>query len=166
MDNKSNQKTLGSKPKPSPSSRSTPGRRRNWLELPPEITASIISRLGAIEILTTAEKVCKAWRAICKDPLMWRTIDMRNDGDLHDMTYDLEKMCCHAVDRSCGKLVEITIEFFGSDELLKYITDRYSIFFIFYFILLTFGLYINLCLMLAFVAFNLVKLGSVVAAIC
>ncbi|XP_062012665.1 F-box protein SKIP19-like [Rosa rugosa] len=127
MDNKSNQKTLGSKPKPSPpSSRFTPARHRNWLELPPEITASILSRLGAIEILTAAEKVCRSWRAICKDPLMWRTIDMRNDGDLHDMTYDLEKMCCHAVDRSCGQLVDITVEYFGSDELLKYITDRSS----------------------------------------
>ncbi|XP_050368507.1 F-box protein SKIP19-like [Argentina anserina] len=125
---KTYQKTLGSKPTlpPPPPSRSTPTRCRNWLELPPEITASIISRLGAIEILTAAEKVCRSWRAICKDPLMWRTIDMRNDGDLHDMTYDLEKMCCLAVDRSCGQLVDITIEYFGSDELLKYITDRSS----------------------------------------
>ncbi|KAL6201476.1 hypothetical protein ACLB2K_025190 [Fragaria x ananassa] len=131
MDNTTSPKAPGTKPKPSPSSsssssRSATSRRRNWLELPPEITASIISRLGAVEILTAAEKVCRSWRAICKDPLMWRIIDMRNDGDLHDMTYDLEKMCCDAVDRSCGQLVDISVEYFGSDELLKYITARSS----------------------------------------
>ncbi|GMI80388.1 SKP1/ASK-Interacting protein 19 [Hibiscus trionum] len=97
---------------------------RNWLELPPEVTASIISRLGAIEILNNVQNVCSQWRNICKDPSMWRSIDMRNLGDLHDMDYDLEKMCFHAVDRSCGHLLDINIEYFGTDELLRYISER------------------------------------------
>ncbi|KAK4488136.1 hypothetical protein RD792_003878 [Penstemon davidsonii] len=63
---------------------------------------------------------------------MWRVIDMRNRGDLHDMPYDLDIMCrhaleiiCrHAVDRSQGQLIEINIEYFGTDELIHYITER------------------------------------------
>ncbi|XP_059666018.1 F-box protein SKIP19-like [Cornus florida] len=99
---------------------------RNWLELPQDVTAMILHKLGAIEILESAQKVCMAWRNICKDPAMWRTIDMRNLGDLWDMPYDLQKMAMHAIDRSCGQLVDINIEYFGTDETLQYITERTS----------------------------------------
>ncbi|KAG2684675.1 hypothetical protein I3760_10G085900 [Carya illinoinensis] len=99
---------------------------RNWLELPRDVTASILLRLGAIEILTSAQKVCLLWRNLCKDPYMWRKIDMRNHGDLRDMPYDLETMCRHAVDRSRGQLVDINIEYFGTDKLLHYIAESSS----------------------------------------
>ncbi|PON71649.1 F-box domain containing protein [Parasponia andersonii] len=102
---------------------SPPEERRDWLELPRDVAASIFTRLGAIEILTSVQMVCKAWLEICRDPLMWRAIDMRND-DGPDLDFDLEKMCRDAVDRSCGELVDINIEYFGTDELLRYITDR------------------------------------------
>ncbi|KAE8702146.1 F-box protein SKIP19 [Hibiscus syriacus] len=96
----------------------------NWLELPPEVTALILSRPGAIEILNSAQNVCSQWRKICKDPSIWRSIDMRNSGDLHDKDYGLKKMCAHAVDRSCSGLLDINIEYFGTDELLSYISER------------------------------------------
>lgn len=95
------------------------------MELPRDITASILLKLGAVEILNTAQLVCSSWRSICKDPSMWRSIDMRNLGDLWDMDYDLERMCRHAVDRSSGGLVDIDIQYFGTDDLLQYIADRY-----------------------------------------
>ena len=82
--------------------------RRNWLELPREMTASILSRLVAIDVLTTAQFVCKSWLEVLKDPLVWRRIEMYKDGDL-DLETDLDKMCRHAVDPSCGKLVDINI---------------------------------------------------------
>ncbi|KAE8670623.1 putative F-box/LRR-repeat protein 23 [Hibiscus syriacus] len=96
---------------------------RNWLELPPDVTASILSRLGAIEILSSAQDVCSQWRKICKDPSMWRSIDMRNLGEW-DKDYVHEKMCFHAVDHSCGHLLDINIEYFGTDDLLLYIAER------------------------------------------
>ncbi|OMO82164.1 hypothetical protein CCACVL1_12049 [Corchorus capsularis] len=99
---------------------------RNWLELPREVTASILLKLGAIEMIESAQKVCTLWRNICKDPSMWRFIDMENLGDLHDMPYCLEKMCRHAIDRSSGGLVSINIEYFGTDDLLAYIAQRAS----------------------------------------
>lgn len=96
---------------------------RNWTELPEDVTAAILSRLGAIDILETAQKVCKTWYKVCKDPLMWRIVDFRDD-DLHKV-HDLGKMCRYAVDRSDGKLASINLDSFATDELLKYITDRY-----------------------------------------
>ncbi|KAL0363610.1 UNVERIFIED_CONTAM: F-box protein SKIP19 [Sesamum calycinum] len=95
-----------------------------WLELPREMTTTILQKLGAIEILTTAEKVCTTWRSLCQEAAMWQSIDMRNEGNLWEMPYDLEKMCRHAVDRSQGQLIDINIEYFGSDELLLYISQR------------------------------------------
>jgi hypothetical protein len=71
---------------------------RNWLELPRGVTASILLRLGAIQILTSVQMVCSPWRNLCKDPSLWRTVDMRNNGE--GLIYNLEKMCHHAVDRS------------------------------------------------------------------
>ncbi|OMO75017.1 Leucine-rich repeat, cysteine-containing subtype [Corchorus capsularis] len=97
---------------------------RNWLELPLDVTASILCRLGAIEILNSAQTVCSQWRNICKDPLMWRSIDMHNMGELWAMDYDLEKMCLHAVERSCGNLLDINVEYFCTDELLIHIAER------------------------------------------
>ncbi|CAE6137728.1 unnamed protein product [Arabidopsis arenosa] len=102
------------------------GESRNWTELPPELTSLILHRLGAIEILENAQKVCRSWRRVCKDPSMWRKIDMHNLGDWEDMDYNLEIMCRHAVDRSQGGLVEIDIWYFGTDGLLNYIADRSS----------------------------------------
>ncbi|XP_010422442.1 PREDICTED: putative F-box/LRR-repeat protein 23 [Camelina sativa] len=99
---------------------------RNWAELPPEVTSSILLRLGAIEILQNAQKVCKPWHRVCKDPSMWRKIDIDNRDDRAFFKYKLDSMCRHAVDRSQGGLVEIEIWYYGTNDLIKYITDRSS----------------------------------------
>lgn len=98
---------------------------RNWLELPADVTSMILQKLGPIDILINAQDVCSSWRKICEDPLMWRVIDMRYSGDWWDMDYDLEEMCRQAVERSCGQLIYINIERFGTDDLLHYISHRY-----------------------------------------
>ncbi|XP_048625557.1 F-box protein SKIP19-like [Brassica napus] len=97
------------------------GECRNWSELPYELTSSILSRLDSIDILENAQKVCTSWHRVCKDPAMWRKIDMLNFGD---KKYNREIMWRHAVDRSQGGLLEIDISCFGSDSLLNYIADR------------------------------------------
>ncbi|PNX79561.1 F-box/LRR protein, partial [Trifolium pratense] len=66
------------------------------------------------------------WWKICKDPLMWRTIHI-NDINLNDMRFSfrcLEKICRCAIDLSCGHVEDIAIEFFGTDDLLKYMAHR------------------------------------------
>lgn len=108
-----------------------------WTELPDNVTLSILSRVGAIDILVNVQDVCMKWHRICSNPIMWRTIDMRNNGYEGDI--DIEKMSFHAVDRSCGFLVDFSINHFGTSRLLKYITDRYFISFLLFVI---FDLYI------------------------
>ncbi|KFK33579.1 hypothetical protein AALP_AA5G032200 [Arabis alpina] len=93
----------------------------NWSELPQELMSSILVRLGAVEILENAQKVCKAWQRVCKDPWMWRKIDMRIL-----VPHASREMCHNLVDRSKGGLVEINIGDFGSDSLLTYIAYRSS----------------------------------------
>ncbi|XP_023635653.1 putative F-box/LRR-repeat protein 23 [Capsella rubella] len=39
---------------------------RNWAELPSELTFSILNRLGVIDILQNAPKVCKPWHRVLK----------------------------------------------------------------------------------------------------
>ncbi|XP_010451732.1 PREDICTED: putative F-box/LRR-repeat protein 23 [Camelina sativa] len=98
----------------------------NWAELQPDLLSSILLRLDVVEILENAQKVCKPWRRVTKDPSMWRKIDMQNVGSRGFCVRDLEKMCSKAVDRSKGDLVEIKIGAFGTVELLNYIADRAS----------------------------------------
>lgn len=88
----------------------------------------ILKKVGVVDILQSAQKVCMAWRSVSKDPALWRSIDMRNCGDdLWDvMAFDVEKMATHAIDRSCGQLLEFNFCGFGSDELLRYIGERAS----------------------------------------
>ncbi|KAG2330789.1 hypothetical protein Bca52824_001969 [Brassica carinata] len=110
------------------------GECRNWAELPSDLTSSILRRLGSIDVLENAQKVCTSWRRVCKDPALWRKIDMCNSGDLgEDLAYltltlgiNLEIMCRHAVDLSRGGLVEIDIWHFATDSLLNYIADSSS----------------------------------------
>ncbi|CAE6137772.1 unnamed protein product [Arabidopsis arenosa] len=96
--------------------------QRNWLDLPPELTTSILLRLSVTDILFNAQKVCRQWRRVCKDPSMWQKIN------LQDCLYrfDFEGMCRHIVDLSQGGLLEINIGHFVSDSLLSYIADRSS----------------------------------------
>ncbi|KAM0986259.1 hypothetical protein ACFX13_013714 [Malus domestica] len=65
-----------------------------------------------------------AWRQICKDSLMWRTIGMHNDSNLDDVILNLDLMRRYAVDRIAGNLVDVNVEYFSSDHLLNFIIDR------------------------------------------
>ncbi|XP_051136511.1 putative F-box/LRR-repeat protein 23 [Andrographis paniculata] len=109
-------------PPPSPS-KSLP-----WIELPADITANILRRLNVEEILESAQRVCTAWWRVCKDPSMWRVIHMEPSGPFFDIptSRKLEMMCHEAVDRSQGQLIDITIECFGTNELILYISRSCS----------------------------------------
>ncbi|KAF5770754.1 putative F-box domain-containing protein [Helianthus annuus] len=90
---------------------------RNWLDLPSDVTANILNRIGMVDILENAQKVCTAWRKICKDPPMWRVINM-NDIPIFGAKLSRVEMCEHAVDRSQGQLVDITIVFLYDAEFM------------------------------------------------
>ncbi|KAI3781074.1 hypothetical protein L2E82_11073 [Cichorium intybus] len=101
--------------------------KRNWLELPNDVMANILHRIGAFDILENAQKVCTSWHKICKDPAMWRVIYI--DGSLFpyigpnvkSWTRRLQKLCKNAIDRSQGQLVDITIVDIHIDGRLQYL---------------------------------------------
>ncbi|PWA74434.1 RNI-like superfamily protein [Artemisia annua] len=99
---------------------------RNWLDLPGDLTGNILKRIGVIDILDNAQKVCTTWRKICKEPSMWKVIQMDIPSGSPYTRSQLRKICKNVVDRSQGQLVDIKIEDFGDDDLLKYIADRAS----------------------------------------
>ncbi|GFP92839.1 F-box protein skip19 [Phtheirospermum japonicum] len=55
---------------------------------------------------------------------MWPVIDMKNSGDDLEVV-NLDILCRRAVDRSLRELIDIDIEYFGTNDLLLYISDRY-----------------------------------------
>ncbi|MFS8010525.1 hypothetical protein Hanom_Chr14g01298111 [Helianthus anomalus] len=84
---------------------------RNWSDLPSDVTANILERVGMI----------------CKDPTMWRVINMSDIDILRsDAIFSPLTMCKHALDRSQGQLVDITLVFVYDPGLLSYIADRYG----------------------------------------
>ncbi|KAM7271795.1 hypothetical protein ACFE04_031009 [Oxalis oulophora] len=60
--------------------------KRNWLDLPDEVTSKILSKLNVVDTIDSA-KVCPSWRRICKqDSSKWRRIHMKNAGaQYHNM---------------------------------------------------------------------------------
>ncbi|KAK9065012.1 hypothetical protein SSX86_016395 [Deinandra increscens subsp. villosa] len=99
---------------------------RNWLELPSDLMVNILQRVGVIEVLENAQKVCTAWREICKDPAMWRVIHMQKFPGPRESPTAYQKMCKLAVDRSQGQVVDLKIIGFCDEELLEYVVDRSS----------------------------------------
>ena len=100
------------------------GECRSWSELPYELTSSILRRLDYTDILVNAQRVCTSWRRVCKDPAMWRKIDMR---DLGKFRYLVKTLCRHILDLSQGGLVELDMWYIGPDSLLDYIADRFAL---------------------------------------
>ncbi|XP_058783874.1 F-box protein SKIP19-like [Vicia villosa] len=100
----------------------------NWVELPRDVTANILQRLGTIELLTSACQVCPLWWNICKDPHMWRTINMTKvPSSRYYFQDELVKICSKAIEQSCGQLENIDIfdiDFIVTDDLLAFIADR------------------------------------------
>ncbi|KAM7272099.1 hypothetical protein ACFE04_031313 [Oxalis oulophora] len=100
---------------------------RNWLDLPEDVTAQILMKLDAIDILSSVPQVCVLWWRLCKDSSMWQRINIvGKHDDLLLLGYDLAKMCREAVNRSEGQLIEINIDYICTDELLQYIVERDS----------------------------------------
>ncbi|VYS61747.1 unnamed protein product [Arabidopsis thaliana] len=99
----------------------------NWAELHPDLLSSILLRLSPLEILENARKVCRSWRRVSKDPLIWRRIDMRNLRRLYCI-YAMEACCRHVVDLSQGGLLEFNIDQwrFQTTSLLNYMAERSS----------------------------------------
>ncbi|KVH45300.1 hypothetical protein Ccrd_025734 [Cynara cardunculus var. scolymus] len=79
---------------------------------------------GAVEILISAQKVCTTWRKICKDPPMWKVIDLHQsfEFDAWDVDHDIDNLARQAVLRSCWELIDISIGCFGTDDLFEYIS--------------------------------------------
>ncbi|CAI9262589.1 unnamed protein product [Lactuca saligna] len=96
----------------------------NWLEMPHDLMANILQRLGTKEIVKSAPRVCTTWRRICKDPAMWKVIVIHKSIIDLIKDYDLETPTKQAIDLSCGELIDISIEGFGTDSLLEYIVTR------------------------------------------
>ncbi|KAM7270079.1 hypothetical protein ACFE04_029293 [Oxalis oulophora] len=100
---------------------------RNWLDLPEDVTAQILMKLDAIDILSNVSQVCVLWWRLCKDSSMWQRINVVGKrDDLLLLGYDLAKLCREAVNRSEGQLIEINIDYICTDELLQYIAERSS----------------------------------------
>ncbi|CAM8994743.1 unnamed protein product [Rhodiola kirilowii] len=94
----------------------------NWLQLPPDVTAAILQKIDVIDILNHVQLVCTSWHTICKDPSMWKSIDMLSGLDLHEL-FDVDKMARHAVDRSCGQLVDISIGHLPTDGFIHFLAQ-------------------------------------------
>jgi hypothetical protein len=99
---------------------------RNWSELPLEPLHSVFSKLGVVDLLMGAGLVCHSWLEEAKQPDLWRSVHTRHHHKVLDMSAgDLREMLKAAVDRSAGGLEVFVGDWFLTDNLLKYIGDRY-----------------------------------------
>ncbi|OVA13137.1 F-box domain [Macleaya cordata] len=93
---------------------------RNWLDLPQEVMSLVFLKLEAVDILLGSQLVCSAWQKISKEPHLWHLVQIQS----HQDSLKVVKIARAAVDRSCGKLVKLSMDSQATDELLQYIADR------------------------------------------
>ncbi|KAL1555770.1 putative F-box/LRR-repeat protein 23 [Salvia divinorum] len=96
-----------------------------WIELPEDLTANILQRLHAEVRLGSAQLVCSTWRRACKNPAMWRVVDLDYRRCEDEAEFDF--VCRGAVDRSQGQLIELkVINFEERFGFLNYAAERSS----------------------------------------
>ncbi|KAL4563529.1 hypothetical protein LXL04_027572 [Taraxacum kok-saghyz] len=98
----------------------------NWLEMSHELMSNILERLDDVEILNSAMKVCTTWRRMGRDPAMWKVINMHKPARARNTNYDLEALTKQAIHLSSGELIDISLEGFGTDDLLHHIVSGSS----------------------------------------
>ncbi|KAL5700555.1 hypothetical protein ACHQM5_025982 [Ranunculus cassubicifolius] len=83
---------------------------RNWLELPPEITLRVFSKLETIDILLTVSQVCSSWRNLSKEPILYRSIVIGGYDPVFRGRWmrGFKHIAMKAADRSCGKLEQFS----------------------------------------------------------
>ncbi|XP_021862704.2 putative F-box/LRR-repeat protein 23 [Spinacia oleracea] len=86
-------------------------KNRNWLDLPDEIWFMILSKINTIDIIENVQLVCTMFHNFCKQPTMFKVIDMTvpNDDYLKWRDY-VNAITQIAVDRSSGCLIDIYLE--------------------------------------------------------
>ncbi|OAY63473.1 F-box protein SKIP19, partial [Ananas comosus] len=89
---------------PNPNPPSVEG--RNWAELSPDVLSVIFGKIGAVEILMGAGRVCRGWRRVAREPLLWRRVDMTHLDHLGEA--EMEAMARLAVDWSAGRMEEFS----------------------------------------------------------
>ncbi|KAF9616829.1 hypothetical protein IFM89_032679 [Coptis chinensis] len=84
----------------------------NWLDLPRDVMIIILSKLHTIDILYSVQRVCSSWRKLCKEPQFFcRIVIPSRWEDCARLGADgLAELVKVAMDRSCGELVEFSLE--------------------------------------------------------
>ncbi|KAL5717565.1 hypothetical protein ACHQM5_010548 [Ranunculus cassubicifolius] len=102
------------------------GQTRNWLDLPRDVMLHIFLKLGVIDLLFNAQSVCSTWRKLAREPQLFRHIDFSNPWKHFDECNftPLTNMAIEAIDRSCGQLVDFSIMYFGTDDVLQHIISE------------------------------------------
>nr|XP_043630208.1 putative F-box/LRR-repeat protein 23 [Erigeron canadensis] len=102
---------------------------RNWLDVPPVVMANILKRIGLVEIVENARKVCTTWceicKDICKDPAMWQVIYV--DAPKNERARQTrEETCKYILEKSQGQLVDLTVVNSHDKDLLSHVAERTS----------------------------------------
>ncbi|XP_074267273.1 putative F-box protein At4g05475 [Silene latifolia] len=91
--------------------------QRNWLDLPRDLTLTILKKLEVTEILKSAQFVCKSWYVLCKEPSVRNTIRLYDFGESEsDLQFEENKytgMMVSIVDSNDTDLFNLGIKDFA-----------------------------------------------------
>ncbi|CAL5010852.1 unnamed protein product [Urochloa decumbens] len=98
---------------------------RDWADgLPADVLLAILHRLDHIDILMSADRVCRSWRrAAREEPSLWRRITMRGHEGIA-RKINRCGMACEAVRRAAGQCEAFCGKYAGDDGFLIYLSEQ------------------------------------------
>ncbi|CAO2206079.1 unnamed protein product [Urochloa humidicola] len=98
---------------------------RDWADgQPANVLLAILHRLDYIDILISAERVCRSWRrAAREEPSLWRRITLRGHEGIAGKVSRC-RMACEAVRRAAGQCEAFCAEYAGDNGFLIYLSKR------------------------------------------
>ncbi|KAK9706987.1 hypothetical protein RND81_07G165500 [Saponaria officinalis] len=97
-----------------------------WTQLPCDVMLMILMKVQHLQILVSVQFVCKSRHILCKEPSLWRTIQLKDNRKLRTVeNFDDDfNILCNAVDSSAGDLIDLDVECFVLHGLRSYVASR------------------------------------------
>ncbi|KAL5727026.1 hypothetical protein ACHQM5_000262 [Ranunculus cassubicifolius] len=101
---------------------------RNWPDLPRDVMLMILMKLWAVELDYIVARVCRMWREVARDPILFQSINFEGIENYITDKLEFRLFAKRTVDKSGGQLVHLSFNTsFYLDDVFDYLVVSNSL---------------------------------------